>query len=175
MPRHWGAMISLSWSVTRIISFLGKPGCIQETESTSWQAILTWTSGSEDYRDNGGNAEEYAYRSLFGRMTYSYADRYLIQANLRRDGSSFCQLSLGQFSFRVTWLGNFWREVFQEYKYGLVFLPEIERLLGKLGNERIGAYDDDSTLFIIITLTRLLAACRCRWAAHLYKPHPALW
>lgn len=44
--------------------------------------------GSEDYRDNGGNAEEYAYRSLFGRMTYSYADRYLIQANLRRDGSS---------------------------------------------------------------------------------------
>jgi hypothetical protein len=37
--------------------------------------------GSEDYRDNGGNAEEYAYRSLFGRMTYSYADRYLIHSN----------------------------------------------------------------------------------------------
>ena len=61
--------------------------------------------GSEDYRDNGGNAEEYAYRSLFGRMTYSYADRYLIQPGWF---FTFCiQLSLGQFSFRVTWLGNF--------------------------------------------------------------------
>lgn len=44
--------------------------------------------GSKDYRDNSGNAEEYAYRSLFGRATYSYDNRYLLQVNFRRDGSS---------------------------------------------------------------------------------------
>ena len=44
--------------------------------------------GPETYRDNSGNAEEYAYRSLFGRVTYNYDNRYLLQANFRRDGSS---------------------------------------------------------------------------------------
>lgn len=41
---------------------------------------LNWT--------NGGGAIEQAYRSWFGRIAYSYADRYLIQANIRRDASS---------------------------------------------------------------------------------------
>lgn len=44
--------------------------------------------GPETYRDNGGNAEEYAYRSFFGRVAYNYDNRYLLQANFRRDGSS---------------------------------------------------------------------------------------
>jgi len=44
--------------------------------------------GPQDYRDNSGNAYEYAYRSLFGRLTYSFENRYLLQANFRRDGSS---------------------------------------------------------------------------------------
>ena len=44
--------------------------------------------GPKDYRDNSGNAYEYAYRSFFGRINYSFADRYLLELNLRRDGSS---------------------------------------------------------------------------------------
>ena len=37
---------------------------------------------------NGGGATEQAYRSWFGRIAYNYANRYLIQANIRRDASS---------------------------------------------------------------------------------------
>ena len=108
VQRHWGA-----YDFSVMIGYEDYYAFWENLDASRDQYQLTsypyLDLGSEDYRDNGGNAEEYAYRSLFGRMTYSYADRYLIQANLRRDGSSrFCiQLSLGQFSFRVTWLGNF--------------------------------------------------------------------
>lgn len=44
--------------------------------------------GPADFRDNSGDAYEYAYRSFFGRLTYGFANRYLLQANVRRDGSS---------------------------------------------------------------------------------------
>ena len=36
----------------------------------------------ENLRDNGGNAEEYAYRSFFGRIAYSYDNRYLFAGEL---------------------------------------------------------------------------------------------
>ena len=44
--------------------------------------------GPAALRDNFGTAFETAYRSYFGRATYSYKDKYLVQANIRRDGSS---------------------------------------------------------------------------------------
>lgn len=37
---------------------------------------------------NEGGATEQAYRSWFGRIAYNYANRYLVQANIRRDASS---------------------------------------------------------------------------------------
>ena len=47
--------------------------------------------GPEDYQYNSGKAGHNAYRSFFGRIMYSWADRYMLQANIRSDGSSrFC-------------------------------------------------------------------------------------
>ena len=46
-----------------------------------------------------GYANDWHYRSYFGRINYSFADKYLLQANLRRDGSS-------RFSEEHRW-GNF--------------------------------------------------------------------
>ena len=101
--------------------------------------------GSEDYRDNGGNAEEYAYRSLFGRMTYSYADRYLIQANLRRDGSSRFASNCRWANFPSVSLG--WviseEKFFKNINMDWFSYLKLSGSWGKLGNERIGAYDDD--------------------------------
>lgn len=101
--------------------------------------------GSEDYRDNGGNAEEYAYRSLFGRMTYSYADRYLIQANLRRDGSSRFASNCRWANFPSVSLG--WviseEKFFKNINMDWFSYLKLRGSWGKLGNERIGAYDDD--------------------------------
>lgn len=44
--------------------------------------------GPEDYQYNSGNAGHNAYQSVFGRVMYSYKDRYMIQANVRADASS---------------------------------------------------------------------------------------
>ncbi|MFC3198278.1 SusC/RagA family TonB-linked outer membrane protein [Parapedobacter deserti] len=44
--------------------------------------------GALDLRDNSGTASEAALRSVFGRLMYNYKDRYLLQGNLRMDGSS---------------------------------------------------------------------------------------
>lgn len=45
------------------------------------------SSGSTDMQMSGSDSE-YAMLSMLGRINYSYADKYLIQANIRRDGSS---------------------------------------------------------------------------------------
>lgn len=39
--------------------------------------------GSEDFQTNSGTGSEYTSNSVFGRVIYSYADRYLFQANVR--------------------------------------------------------------------------------------------
>lgn len=93
-----------------------------------------------DYRNTGGNALEYSYRSYFGRINYSYAYKYLLEFNLRRDGSSrfakdsrwatFPSVSLG-------WLIS--EERFMKSVDWLNYL-KIRGSYGKLGNERIGSY-----------------------------------
>src|SRR5690625_787239 len=44
--------------------------------------------GNLDFLQNTGNANETSYQSMFGRINYELDDKYLIQANIRRDGSS---------------------------------------------------------------------------------------
>ncbi len=68
-----------------------------------------------------GTETEYALRSVFGRVNYSYDDRYLFEANLRYDGTSrfpknkrfgaFPSFSLGwrvsqESWFNVSWVDN---------------------------------------------------------------------
>ena len=94
----------------------------------------------KDYQSVSGNANEYSYRSWFGRINYNYANRYLLEVNFRRDGSSrfakenrwanFPSASVGwvlteePFMKPVTWLEYF----------------KLRASYGKLGNERIGSY-----------------------------------
>lgn len=95
--------------------------------------------GPEILRDNGGNAKEVAYRSYFGRIMYGYDDRYLLQANIRRDGSSRFHKDnrWGNFpSFSAGWVVSeekFMKDVDADW---LSFL-KIRMSWGILGNERI--------------------------------------
>lgn len=41
-----------------------------------------------DNKTTAGNRGEYTFYGVFGRVNYSYADKYLLTANFRRDGSS---------------------------------------------------------------------------------------
>lgn len=64
--------------------------------------------GPEDYQYNSGNAGHNAYQSVFGRVMYSYKDRYMIQANVRADASSrfAADYRWGSIPFCVGWLGS---------------------------------------------------------------------
>lgn len=95
--------------------------------------------GPKGFLDDSGNARENARRSFYGRLSYNYADRYLFQANIRRDGSS-------RFHKDHRW-GNFpslsagW--VISEEKFmknaGIDWLSflKVRGSWGILGNERI--------------------------------------
>lgn len=108
--------------------------------------------GPLTYRDNGGNASELASRSWFGRLIYSYKNKYLFQANGRYDGSSrfaadyrwgfFPSVSLG-------WVVS--EEPFLKDLPVLSYL-KIRGSMGTLGNDRIGTYPYQSTLSFGSTL-----------------------
>lgn len=97
--------------------------------------------GPTTYRTNGGGATEQSYRSWFGRIAYGYADRYLIQANIRRDASSRFHKDhrWGNFpSFSAGWVIS--EEPFMK-DAGLDWLSylKVRGSWGILGNERISS------------------------------------
>ncbi|MCQ2165137.1 MAG: TonB-dependent receptor [Bacteroidales bacterium] len=92
--------------------------------------------GPADYQYNSGSAGHNAYRSVFGRVMYSYANKYLLQANVRADGSSrfskscrwgvFPSVSAGWVISEEPW-----------FKNGVVSYMKLRASYGQLGNERI--------------------------------------
>lgn len=102
--------------------------------------------GPLSLRDNSGKAYENAYRSVFGRIMYSYKNKYLLQANVRHDGSSrfHADYRWGTFpSFSAGWVMS--EESFMKNIDWLSFL-KIRASWGSLGNERIGNYPYQSTI-----------------------------
>src|SRR5690606_37967285 len=90
------------------------------------------------FRDNSGDAYENAYRSWFGRVSYSYKGRYLLQGNLRYDGSSrFApDYRWGAFpSVSAGWVLT--EEPFFEVNNNILSFLKIRGSWGSLGNERI--------------------------------------
>ena len=95
--------------------------------------------GSEDFMTNSGSGTEYASNSFFGRIMYDYDGRYLIQANVRHDGSSRFARNYrwGTFpSVSAGWVVT--REKFMEGTYPWLSFLKLRGSWGMLGNERIG-------------------------------------
>ncbi len=95
----------------------------------------------------GGSADDYALQGYFGRVSYSFDDKYLLAANIRRDGSS-------KFAPNKRW-GTFpsvsagWRiseEKFFENLSGTVSDLKIRGSWGRLGNDKIPNYQFFSTV-----------------------------
>lgn len=94
------------------------------------------------------NATEYGLISYLGRVHYDYADKYLITATFRRDGSS-------KFSKKNRW-GNFpsfalgWRidseEFFKKIKADWISSLKLRAGWGQIGNQNITNYVDRSLL-----------------------------
>jgi TonB-linked SusC/RagA family outer membrane protein len=96
--------------------------------------------GPAAFRDNFGTAFETAYRSYFGRLTYSYKDKYLIQANVRRDGSSRFNANYRWGTFPSVSAGWVISEEDFFKRQNLVSFLKLRASWGTLGNERIGNY-----------------------------------
>lgn len=98
--------------------------------------------GSLDYVQNSGNAVENAYNSYFGRVTYDYAHKYLLQANIRYDGSSRFHRNYRWASFpsiAVGWVPT--EESFiKDLNLHTLDFFKLRASWGNLGNERIGNY-----------------------------------
>ncbi|MDU1890106.1 MAG: TonB-dependent receptor [Dysgonomonas sp.] len=95
--------------------------------------------GPEDYRDNSGTATEYTYNSVFGRVIYNYDNRYLLQANIRSDGSSRFGKSYrwGSFpSFSGGWVASE-ESFFKNFYLDWLSFLKLRASWGSLGNERI--------------------------------------
>lgn len=106
------------------------------------------SAGSSATANNGSSTEEWALMSFFGRVNYSFMDRYLLEANLRYDGSSrfadghrwglFPSVSAG---WRITeesfWKNSSLNEVINNLKLRLSY--------GVLGNQNIGVYPYQQT------------------------------
>lgn len=105
-------------------------------------------SGDKSTATNNSSLEEYALLSYFGRLNYSLKDRYLLEGDLRFDGSSrfadghrwgiFPSVSAG---WRVS-EEAFWKEaaisnVFDNLKFRASY--------GVLGNQNIGVYPYQQT------------------------------
>ena len=94
--------------------------------------------GPEDYQFNSGSAGHNAYQSGFGRLMYSFRNKYMLQANFRADGSSrfasecrwgyFPSVSAGWVISEEPW-----------FKNNVVSYLKLRGSWGQLGNERIGS------------------------------------
>lgn len=93
--------------------------------------------GPQSVINNSGGATEVASQSAFGRITYSYMSKYMVQANIRRDGSSRfnSKYRWGSYpSFSAGWTIS--EESFMK-KQNVVDFLKLRASWGSLGNDRL--------------------------------------
>ncbi|WP_299580488.1 TonB-dependent receptor [uncultured Sunxiuqinia sp.] len=132
-------------------------GFSQESSRTDWNSSYRksflnnelWevNAGSADGQVAEGSAYEYSLRSYFGRISYNFNDKYLLEANVRQDGSSRISKDnrWGTFpSFSGAWRAI--NEPFMENVKDVVSDLKIRAGWGILGNQSIGNYPYQSVL-----------------------------
>ncbi len=101
---------------------------------------LTQLDGVADANDfTRGNKTQYRFRSVFGSANYNIGDKYLLEANLRYDGTSrFPRQDRFAFfpSFSAAWRIS--EESF--FKSATIDYLKLRASWGKLGNQEIGDY-----------------------------------
>ncbi|MDH7464205.1 SusC/RagA family TonB-linked outer membrane protein [Chitinophagaceae bacterium 26-R-25] len=109
---------------------------------------ITFTTGTPTIsaKDYGGYGS-YAIRSLFGRINYTYKDRYILEGNGRYDGSSrFPSVKrFGLFpSISAAWIVS--KEKFFNGLDPVFSTLKLRASYGSLGNQNVGYYDYIQTL-----------------------------
>ncbi len=97
-------------------------------------------AGSAANMRNSGTAAEWALRSLFGRINYSYEGKYLLEGNVRYDGTSRFPSDNRWAVFPSFSAG--WRMSEESFMQDMTWLDNLKLRAswGVLGNQNIGNY-----------------------------------
>ena len=92
--------------------------------------------GDPDTQENGSSANDLAWMSYFGRLNYTFNERYMLEFNLRYDGSSRFIDKWGLFPSASA----AWRITEERFMKQFDWLNNLKLRLswGRLGNESIG-------------------------------------
>ncbi|MGN0310538.1 MAG: SusC/RagA family TonB-linked outer membrane protein, partial [Bacteroides sp.] len=108
------------------------------------KANLNFTTGlaSDGKRDvYGGAGDPHSLASYFGRLSYNYDERYMLQATVRRDGSSRFGSNNKWATFPSVSLGwNLTNESFMQNRPSWLTSTKLRLSWGKNGNENIGNF-----------------------------------
>lgn len=106
------------------------------------KANINYAQGTKVDQETSGQANSPSIlASMFTRVSYNYAERYMLQATVRRDGSSNFgpNNKYAVFpSFSIGW--NLTNEAFMEQKPEWLTSAKLRASWGKNGNERIDAF-----------------------------------
>jgi len=98
------------------------------------------STGNPETSSNYGGATEWALRSYFGRINYSFQNKYLLEFNIRRDGSSRFGANHRWATFPSVSAG--WVLTQEEFMKDVAFIDflKIRASWGQLGNQNIGDF-----------------------------------
>lgn len=90
----------------------------------------------------GGNASDWTMRSYFGRLNLAWDDKYLFEANLRRDGTSRFASGSARWGVFPSFSAG-WRIIEENFLEGTTWLDDlkIRASWGSLGNNAVGNYE----------------------------------
>ncbi len=97
-------------------------------------------SGAVNISERNSISDQYRLESVFGRINYTFANKYLLTANIRRDGSSRFGPDNQYGVFPSVSVG--WRIIEEDFMQGVSFLSDLKlrASYGVLGSDRIGDY-----------------------------------
>lgn len=105
---------------------------------------MVLNSGTSNLQ-NAGDAYEWALFSIFGKVNYSFDERYLLEATVRRDGSSRFGQNNRYGVFPAFSAG--WRLSREQFLKGFSWLDDLKLRAGwgQTGNQEIGNYNGFDT------------------------------
>ncbi len=130
---------------TEAIKGTGRNFSATRTTFFSEDPLFMYLNSGSAGINNSGTGYEWALFSVFGKVNYSLLDRYLLEATVRRDGSSRFGQNNRYGTFPAFSAG--WRISQEGFMSNLTWLDDLKLRAGwgQTGNQEIGNYNGFST------------------------------
>lgn len=146
----WDNILSYEFKLNENHDFKVMAGVTAEKTKTNWlngsrqdvpndEDYWYLDAGSESSMTNGNGGDKFSRNSYIGRLNYAYANKYLLTATIRRDGSS--KISKDQRWGTFPSIGLGWRISEEAFMDNFSWLDNLKLRAswGKLGNDNISS------------------------------------